>query len=512
MRAEKKNSIFLLYCLFTLLCLVSITPAQTYCTEVVPQTTATLEAELNAIINKVDLKDGVVGVYVVDAETGREIFAYNPEKPLIPASCNKLLTTSAALYYLGSEYCYKTPIAYTGSTNGKVLNGDIVVIGSGDPTISGRFHPKGNKDDVVWVFRRWAEKLKKNGIRKIYGNIIGDDDFFDDEYFGKGWYPAERGEWYCAEISALSFNDNCIDIHWRGAGKAGQPALFKLNPPTEYVSFINNVTTVDSKNGRLSLRYHREDKSNIIRAEGTIPIKKKTIGWATVYNPTRYFVTVLKETLEEEGIIVRGKPLDIDELEDKTSIRKELQILDTYISPPMASIIKVINQRSQNFYADQVLKTIGKIVKGEGSFIAGCNAVIEFFDKEKIFVPGTIMIDGSGLSRLNRVSCLQLVKIFQYMAQTKDANIFFDSLPRGGVSGTLARRFQATAETRSIAPRILGKTGTLGGVNSLAGVVTTQGGQKLYYAIIVNASNVSSSTRLKLIDDIILTIARKKYL
>ncbi|MCD6386591.1 D-alanyl-D-alanine carboxypeptidase/D-alanyl-D-alanine-endopeptidase [Candidatus Sumerlaeota bacterium] len=508
---DGKKTIFTFH-LSYLLCLLLIATPGSYAVAVSEHTTATLSTQLNAIINRADLRGGIIGVYIVDAETGREIFAYNSRKPLIPASCNKLLTTAAALYYLGAEYCYKTRIAYTGSIKGKVLNGDIIVIGSGDPTISGRFHPEGKQDDVVWVFRRWAKEIRKIGIRKIYGDIIGDDDFFDDEYFGKGWYPAERGEWYSAEVSALSFNDNCVDIHWRGARKAGIPALFKLNPSTEYVSFINNVTTVDKKSGRLHIRYLRDDKSNIIRAEGTIPAKRRLTDWASVYNPTLYFVTVLKETLEKEGITIKGKAMDIDELKDKTSVHKDLHILDTYVSPPMATIIRVINQRSQNFYAEQVLKTIGKIVKGEGSFIAGCNAVIDFLDKENIFVPGTVMIDGSGLSRLNRVSCVQLVRLLQYMAHRIDAKIFFNSLPRGGISGTLAWRFQKTAEARSAASHIWGKTGTLGGVNSLTGVVTTRRGQKLYYSIIVNAFSVSSSTRLKLIDDIVLTIASRDYI
>lgn len=475
------------------------------------QTTATLANQLKQIVDSVNLKEGKLGVYIVEVDTGREIFDYNGDLPLIPASCNKLLTTAAALYYLGADFTYKTQIFYTGEIKGAVLNGNIVVIGTGDPTISGRFHPQGNTKDLVWVFRQWADSIKKLGIRNIYGDVIGDDDYFDDEYCAKGWPLGERGEWYCAEISALSFNDNCVDIEWQGANTPGKLAFYKLNPLTDYVTMINSVTTVE-KNGKLSISYSREDKTNIIKANGTIPIEKKSLEWATIYNPTLYFVTVIKETLERSGIVVKGKAVDADMLKDKEEVLKTRQFMDCYVSPQLASIIKVINENSQNFYAEQLLKTLGKIVKDEGSFAKGGLAVIEFLEKEKIYVPGTVVVDGSGLSRLNRVSARQLVNILQFMGKHPSGKQFFDSLPQGGVSGTLRKRFQQTVESQKAAERIRGKTGYIGGVNSLTGIIQTKQGQKVYYSIIVNADNISSDERIKLIDNIALTIAKREYL
>ncbi len=361
------------------------------------------------------------------------------------------------------------------------------------------------------MFRQWADSIKKLGIRNIYGDVIGDDDYFDDEYCAKGWPLGERGEWYCAEISALSFNDNCVDIEWQGANTPGKLAFYKLNPLTDYVTMINSVTTVEI-NGKLSISYSREDKTNIIKANGTIPIEKKSLEWATIYNPTLYFVTVIKETLERSGIVVKGKAVDADMLKDKEEVLKTRQFLDCYVSPPLASIIKVINENSQNFYAEQLLKTLGKIVKDEGSFAKGGGAVIEFLEKEKIYVPGTVVVDGSGLSRLNRVSARQLVNILQFMGKHPSGKQFFDSLPQGGVSGTLRKRFQQTVESQKAAERIRGKTGYIGGVNSLTGIIQTKQGQKVYYSIIVNADNISSDERIKLIDNIALTIAKREYL
>ena len=167
---------------------------------------------------------------------------------------------------------------------------------------------------------------------------------------------------------------------------------------------------------------------------------------------------------------------------------------------------------SQNFYSDQLLKTIGKEQAGEGSFMAGCRSIIAFLEKENLYVPGTVLFDGSGLSRLNRVSAKQMVEVLYFMGRHPDGMIFFNSLPIGGESGTLSSRFNNTPEGTTVAGSIHGKSGYLGGVNSLAGVITTRKGQTLYYSIIINALDLEYSERLGLIDNIALALAHRDYL
>ncbi len=475
------------------------------------ETTGTITANIDRTVRSVNYGTGDIGVYIIDADTGRVIYEHNHKKALIPASCNKLLTTSAALYYLGPQYTYTTKLVHFGGVKKKILHGNLMIIGSGDPTISGRFHPKGDKDDVVWIFRRWARQLKEKGIKTIYGNVIGNDDIFDDEYFGKAWPAGERGEWYCAEVSGLSFNDNCIDVHFRGGRKPGKVSEASIVPDTDYVTFLNAVRTVE-KDGRLRIRFARKDKSNIIHAEGTIPVKRDVTDWATVYNPTAYCARVLLETFEKNGIKIKGKAYDYDNVNDEVKNPDDYTLLQTYASPPMSAIVKVINRNSQNFYAEQVLKTIGKEVNNEGAFIAGGRTVIDFLQEENIYVPGTLMVDGSGLSRMNKVSPAQLVKLLQFMKRHPQERIFFESLPQGGTSGTLKSRFQDTLESRTLAPHIHGKTGYLGGVNSLTGYVETRGGQEIFYSIIINATVLDSSMRLDIIDSIVLALAERNYI
>jgi D-alanyl-D-alanine carboxypeptidase/D-alanyl-D-alanine-endopeptidase (penicillin-binding protein 4) len=493
-----------------LLCLLSVSIAIPCCAAAETSDSITLlQASLRQLIAKSGLNEAGIGVYVEDATSHRSIFSFNGDVPLTPASCNKLHTTAAALYYLGSNYTYSTPLYYHGKIEDTTLIGDLIVVGSGDPTISGRFNK--DTDDLTKTFREWAAALKKLGIRSIKGDIIGDDDYFDDEYFGKGWYPDERGEWYSAEISALSFNDNCIDVHWQGARKPQQPAIYRINPETPYVTFISRVET-GKRDSDVTIDYKREDKSNKIVAHGSISARKKRIGYATIYNPTLFFVTVLKETLEREGIKVLGKPMDIDELPDKAPYRTDLTLVATYTSPPLSEIIKVIHIQSQNFYADQLFKTLGKIRKGEGRFIAASEAVSEFLHKENLYRPGHVMIDGSGLSHLNRVSPEQLVAVMRFMHGHKEAKTFFDTLPRGGKGGTLSSRFGASEQERSIGERVRGKTGWLGSVESLSGILTNAADKEFFYAILVTGFEGSHDGPQKLVDQIVVQLASSKIL
>lgn len=468
---------------------------------------ASLQAELTAIIQETDLKGGTVGIRVEDVALPKLLYDHNGDIPLKPASCNKLHTSAAALYYLGSAYTYTTRVYYSGQIRGKKLAGDLIVVGSGDPTISGRFQE--NKRDVTNTLRDWANDIKKAKIRIVTGDLIGDDDHFDDVYFGKGWYPKERGEWYCAEVSALSFNDNCIDMLWKGARKQGKPVKFKLNPQTDYVKLLNNVTTGEAK-GSADLSYLRGDKSNTIAAKGSVPAKGEKYDSAAIYNPTLFFVTILDEVLRDKGVKVQGRPRDIDSLsdEEKAELRQNLRQIAFFVSPPMSEIVKVINRRSQNFYAEQVLKTLGAEVKDEGSFEAGAEAVQEFLHKEDIYKPGHILIDGSGLSYLNRVSAHQLVDLLRFMDGHKEGAVFFDSLPIGGQAGaSLRTRFRDTPEEQAVESRILGKTGYIGGVHSLSGLVTNAVDKKMFYSIIVNDFGCPNKVARDLIDRLVVALA-----
>jgi len=464
-------------------------------------TSAGLKTEIQKLISKADL-NCLACVYVRDTSGTQPLVDLDGETPVAPASNNKLVTTAAGLTLLGADYESTTSIYRSGPIENGVLKGDLVIEGTGDPAISGRF-TKDKHDSTIWL-RQWAKELHDGGVKEIDGNIVADDSFFDDQYFSPDWYPQERGEWYEAEVSALSLNDACVDLALSGEGKLpGDSAAIELTPQTKYVT-IDNQIKIAAK-GRATERYYRRDaNSNEILATGTLTVGSSHRDYATVHDPALFLVTVFSEALTSEGIVVKGKPVK------GRGAAKNLshdQLLIQHKSQPLSEIVKVINLVSHNLYAETVGKTLGRVVKGEGSFAAGARTVEEFCRTHNIYHKGHHVVDGCGLSNKDRVTCHQLVDVLHFMDNHKNRNVWRESLPQGGVCGSLVVRFQETSETRALASRILGKTGLIGGVRSMTGIITNSSGHEVYYSIILNHLE-NGDAGIKLIDQIAYAIAR----
>ncbi|MGI8908732.1 MAG: D-alanyl-D-alanine carboxypeptidase/D-alanyl-D-alanine endopeptidase [Candidatus Sumerlaeaceae bacterium] len=445
-----------------------------------------------------------VAVYVLDANTSEVLVNLTGEQPVKPASCNKLLTTAAALSLLGPEFTFHTRVLYTGEhwQRGGVLHGDLIIEGGGDPTISGRFAK--DKRDVTSIFRNEWESTLGGYFDRIEGNIIADDSFFDDEYFHPAWYPAERAEWYEAEISALAFNDNCVDLSWSSRNKLpGAIADVQLNPKTKYVTLQNNVR-VAAKGRRVERYYTRAAERNDITASGTLALDSTKEDSAAIHNGALYFATVLKDTLTSDGFRISGKPLH---RRGAASVKGAEELID-HPSPPLAEIIKVVNLNSQNFYAECLCKSLGKLRGSGGSFAAGTDVIEKFARDHRIFHEGHDAVDGSGLSPRNRTTARQLVETLRFMDGTEWRDAWRATLPQGGTRGSLKSRFQGTAASRALAPRIFGKTGLIGGVRSLSGFVKNDDGRELYYSIVLNElSEGRAEEGMAMIDRIALALA-----
>ncbi len=474
-------------------------------------TTSALVQRIERLITATPLqgKDVTVAVYVVDAATGKVLVNRHGEKPLKPASCNKLLTTAAGLTLLGPAFTFHTSLYADGPLTTPTLRANLYIVGGGDPTISGRFEP--DKRDVTAPLRRWADALTSMGIQRIEGDILADDSLFDTEYFHPTWYPDERGEWYEAEVSALAFNDNCVDLLWSGeGGLPGDRAALRLNPPTRYVRVRNEVRLVAA--GRPSGRWYiRKPGSNDILATGTLTVSTTKDDSASVDNGALYFATVFHEVLTSSGIEITGQPKHVRPGADK-SARYRKTLLAERVSPPLTEVVNVINRVSQNFYAECLVKMLGRQFAGEGSFAAGTRVVREWIRKQGIYNQGHRMVDGSGLSEGNRVSARQLVETIQFMDKGPHRVAWRDSFPVGGVRGSLKSRFQQTTASRTVAPNIMGKTGLIESVRSLSGIATTVEGEERYYSIIVNGFRSGGDKVIRLIDDLALAIVDEKGL
>lgn len=473
-------------------------------------TTSPLIQRLERIITTYPLRgDVTVAVYVMDAASGKVLVNRLGEKPLKPASCNKLLTTAAGLTLLGPAFTFHTYLYADAPITTPTLRANLYILGGGDPTISGRFEQ--DKRDVTAPLRRWADALTSLGVTRIEGDILADDSLFDTQYFHPTWYPAERGEWYEAEVSALAFNDNCVDLLWSGEnGLPGDKAALTLNPPTRYARVRNEVRLVAA--GRPAGReYIRKPGSNDILATGTLNVGARKDDSASIDNGALYFATVFQEVLTSAGIKVTGKPRHV-RFSAAESRRHKRVLIAERVSPPLSEIVKVINLVSQNFYAECLVKMLGRQFAGEGSFKAGCQVVSDFVRKNHIYHEGHRMVDGSGLSEGNRVSARQLVETIRFMDTGPHRAEWRASFPIGGVRGSLRARFQQTSATQALAPNIMGKTGLIDKVRSLSGIATTVRGEERYYSIIVNGFQGGGDRVIRMIDEIALAIVDEEGL
>jgi D-alanyl-D-alanine carboxypeptidase/D-alanyl-D-alanine-endopeptidase (penicillin-binding protein 4) len=464
-------------------------------------TVSELQDKITTILNDTNFITANWGVVIRSLRTGEYLYQKDENKLFTPASNLKLFTTAAGLSLLGSGYRYTTNIFAEGEINYSTLEGNLIVQGTGDPTFSGRFY-NGN---IYKVFDDWADSLLQLGITKIKGNIIGDDDLFDEKGLGEGWSWDYETYWYAAQSSAISFNDNCIDITIFYDKKLDS-VIVKYSPQVKGIIVINDVVPVSPGSGSTDIDVYRERGTNIITVSGTFSQGSDTLKtYASVLNPTLFAMMVFKDRLERKGIKVLGYAIDVDDYEKNIDYSKT-QYLFSYYSPYLFEIVKVINKGSQNFFAEQLLKTIGLEKKGFGSVENGILACKEWFSEIGLNPDHIIMVDGSGLSHLNRVTPKQIVLLLRYMYATRNFGAFFSSLPVAGVDGTLSRRMKNTRAENSVRA----KTGFIGFVRSLSGYAFTADGEPLAFSLIVNNFNVPVKLAENLQDSICVLLSNFK--
>ncbi|HHT9141210.1 MAG TPA: D-alanyl-D-alanine carboxypeptidase/D-alanyl-D-alanine endopeptidase [Candidatus Tripitaka californicus] len=438
-----------------------------------------LAQQLLPLLSPNTLKDASVGISVVRLPDKTPLFRHNSRELFTVASNMKLFTTASALDYLGSQYQFKTRVFYRGEIDpqGRLL-GDIIVRGGGDPNISGRF----NGGKVTAVLEDWAEVILQAGIKEIGGDIVADASFFDKEWIHPAWPKDQLLSWYCAPTGALSLNDNCMDIILR-PGKNGR-AEMELEPGGGYLKVVNSCKVSDNlKKSRV--RVDRDPDSGEICIKGEIPQRSKSLKRSVpVDNPPLFFASVFCEVLGKKGIKVSGQPRLLGAEESDQTTWKLL----TCTTSTMAQAVTVANTSSQNFYAEQILKTVGAEARGEGSRPAGLEVIKELMFKLG-YEPREYQVeDGSGLCRENRFSPEMITDLLAFMYQHKESETFVSSLPvSGGITGSLRKRLKGPSCTG----RVKAKTGYISKVCALSGYVETQGGDTLAFSILVNDFKVA---------------------
>jgi serine-type D-Ala-D-Ala carboxypeptidase/endopeptidase (penicillin-binding protein 4) len=436
--------------------------------------------QMDDIFNDPTFSNAHWGVVIQSLETGEYFYKRNEDKFFIPASNMKLFTSAAGLLLLGEDYRFSTNLLTDGYLDGSILEGNLIIQGRGDPTISGRFY----NDDVYAVYSAWADSLITMGIDEIRGNIIGDDNLFDDLGLGRGWSWDYESYWYAAPSGAISLNDNCVDLILRYDRTSDIINLITY-PESNYI-VINNEVRLVPADSITDISVYRERGSNVVTVYGTFSRKIDSLKtYVTVNNPTQYAMVVLHEVLTKKGIAVRGYPVDIDDFGDTLNY-PVLHHLFTYYSPDMKEIVKVINKGSHNFYAEQVLKTIGLEIEGLGTVKNGIEACKEIFMEIGLNPENIVMADGSGLSHHNMTTPRQLTTLLKFLYNSNLFTSFYNSLPISGVDGTLGNRMKNTRAQKMVRA----KTGYIRAARSLSGFTQTGDNEPIVFSMICNNFNV----------------------
>ncbi len=459
-----------------------------------------LAFEVDTLLNQAATQMGWWGVKIQYANTGEVIYERNAKKMFMPASNMKMYTTAAALCLLGPQYRYATDFVSNGSINDEgLLTGDLIIKGSGDPSWSWRFYD-GSYDSVMV---RFVDSLKAHGITRIQGDIIGDDNVFDDMALGYGWSWDDEVYYYSAQLSGLSYSENYIDYTLTpDSVQLGNRVIIEPHPQTTYLNLRNDLKTVSSDTAT-EWDYGRDLGTNNAWFEGEYRIEngetEKTI---TIHNPTLYTVHVLKERLEEAGIIVSGQAVDADDLADSLDYSATTRFF-TYYSHPLSDIISKVNRPSQNFIAETLQKTLGHEFGEEGSSREGRKVQMAFYDSLGMDTRNLKLRDGSGLSRHNLVSPNTSISLLELMWNHPYRSYYIESFPLSGVFGTSRKLTLGT----SAEGNVRAKTGTIGYVRAFSGYTWTQSGEPIIFSLMVNHYTISTSRVNQLIEQIVAKLS-----
>jgi len=436
-----------------------------------------LSYQIEKQIDEPELETALLGIMVQSVETGEIFYQHNAKKLMMPASNEKIPTSVAALIKLGPDFRYETKLYGAGSIAEGVLIGDLIIVGSGDPTIGYRFC---EQVDTCRVFKLWIDALKQKGISQIDGNIIGVDDIFDDEPNGYGWTFDNMTYNYAAQIGGLIFNENYATITIKVDSVTNELTV-AVFPDFEYVNVIPDIKIVTKKDTETDLSFQRKAGTNDVTVRGTLKKSDMFQEEISIHNPTTYFLTGFAKELSTAGIKLNGEIIDSDELADSLLINED-QLIYTHFSGPFSEIIRILLKESQNLYAESFVKLLGYHFGKQGCFAEGERIIKSTLRTLGLENDAYQYRDGSGLSRYNIISPYQIVKILRRMYFHSYAKVFQNSLPIAGVDGTIGYRMKGTiAEGKVIA-----KTGTISNVRCLSGYVRTRDDEVLAFSIMAN--------------------------
>ncbi|HKD01793.1 MAG TPA: D-alanyl-D-alanine carboxypeptidase/D-alanyl-D-alanine-endopeptidase [Terriglobales bacterium] len=500
----------------TLFCLFLLTQAQA-------ATHTPMGKSIESLLSQPDLARGFWGIEVVSLRSGKTLYALNADKLFTPASNTKLFTTAAALALIGPQYTFQTTVETSGTLDkhGR-LTGDLVLVGRGDPNLSGRelpysLHTERN-DHPMQVLEQLADALVQKGVKYIDGDIVADDSYFAFERYGEGWSQDDLVWADGAPVSALTINDNVIFVNVLPADRPGDRAFVSTSPFADYYHIDNRIITTPAGTTR-DIHINREPGSTVLTLWGNMPLDDAGANEAlAIEDPAEFAAALFRQLLEKRGIAVygqrRARHAELASLptvavtaiapsrggdEPARVMQPKPLVLASYQSKPLVEDLRVINKVSQNLHAEILLRLLGREKGSAGTVEGGLEVLAGFLNKVGIPRDEYVFYDGSGLSRQNLVTPDAVIRLLRYANLQPWAKRFRETLPLAGVDGSLAGRFKNPAEQG----RVYAKTGSLGGVKTLSGYAVTDRGEQIAFSILSNNSNVSTKRVTDTIDGIV---------
>lgn len=437
------------------------------------------------LLNAAPANKGEWGILVLDGDTADVLYQLNADKYFVPASNMKLFTTGLALATLGPEYRFHTTIeSYQPIGSDGTLPGDLVLVGRGDPNLSNRKFPYDGKEEFDGsadrVMAEFADALLAKGLKKVSGDIVGDDSYFPRERYPSGWEIDDMVWEYGAAISAIVVDDNTVIAQLTPGNGAGDPVLVSLDPPTTEFTIVNQVVT-SAPGVKADLTLSREPGSNQVVVKGTLPAhgNRRKLQLA-IQEPALNAASMLKGLLEQRGIFVTGGARARHEHVD--SLGAPTFVLAEHVSIPLGESVKLVNKISQNLHTEVLLRTAAR---QKGLWATPDDLVKfpeDFYAAAGIAPRDVIQTDGSGLSRHDLVTPRAVVSLLQFARNQTWFTPFYASLPVAGIDGTLENNMKGTVA----AGRIHSKTGSLEHVRTRSGYAETAGGRHLIFSFMAN--------------------------
>ena len=455
------------------------------------------------------------GIIIIDAQTGDTLYELNSGRYFVPASNTKVFTTALAVATFGPEYRFRTTIETPGTlSEDGILHGDLIFVGRGDPDLSNHKLPFQDKlqreGPADKVLAEMADAVAAKGVKQIEGDIIADDSFFPYDPYPAGWTAGDLFFGFGAPVSAISFNDNSLNIEVQPGDRAGVPALVSVEPCDGSDSLAYDITTSEHSS-KLKLEVVRQPGSPSTLLRGSIPLSSPPTKLELAMNdPAACAARSLKKLLEARGVRVKGQArvhhappqepgvLSAPPPTESSSPRDQRLVLAEHFSVPLIEVIRLLAKVSQNLHSEILLRAVAREKTGVGSTEAGLKVEQDFLKSAGIPDGDVILEDGSGLTRDNLVTPRAMATLLRYIAAQPWGEAYISTLPVAGKDGTLENRLKNT----SAAGRIQAKTGSLEHVRSMSGFATTLGGTKLIFSMFENNSAQSGPDAVAAFDAI----------